>query len=71
MTDRSEHTIEELTTDLDALDVAMTEKRKEKEALIEELRGLQRIRDEITEPLERKRAIERMTSGRPVTEIGL
>lgn len=68
---RSEQTMEELQDDLSALDEEMALLRAQKEEIVAQLRALQRKRDEITEPLERKQAIERMTSGRPATEIGL
>lgn len=66
-----EKTIDELQDDLTQLDAAMASLRAQKEDIIAELRRLQRVRDAITEPLERKLAIERMTSGKPATEIGL
>jgi len=62
-------TISELELDVAAIDVEMETLREQKEAIVASLRALARQRDAINEPLERKRAVERMT--KPVTVIGL
>ena len=66
---RQEQEIPALQADLAALDAEMTVLREQKEAIMTSLRALQRQRDAIAEPLERKRAIEQMT--KPITIIGL
>jgi hypothetical protein len=66
---RQELEIPELRAELADIDLAMTSLREEKERIIVELRKLQRVRDAITEPLERKTAIESLT--KPTTIIGL
>lgn len=62
--------IAELEEKIAVIDATMNTERAVKEKVIAQLRELQRARDAFSEVLERKRAVERATSGRPAQVVG-